>query len=251
MASADTGPVYLSVVIPVYNEEKSVLEALRRIGAYGDLKKQVWEIIVADDGSTDKTASLVRDFIPSGEFSHVRLISLDKNQGKGAAVRAGMLQARGRYALLTDVDLSSPIKEVDKLIRALDGGADVAIGSRAKRAPDCDVRQSFKRVVSGRIFNFFVRLLVLPGIADTQCGFKCFRQKAARDLFSAQKLDGFSFDVEILYLARKKGYHISEVPVMWSQGQDSKVSLFRDSFRMLGDLFRIKSIHGFRRGAPA
>jgi len=129
------------------------------------------------------------------------------------------------------------------LIRAMAYEGDLAVGSRALRAEGCDVQQSFKRALSGRIFNFFVQWLVLRGIHDTQCGFKCFKKKAARDLFSAQKLDGFSFDVEILYLARKKGYQIEEVPVMWSQGADSKVKLFRDSFRMLKDLFKIKKLH--------
>ena len=236
-------PIYLSVVIPAYNEEKTVLDALTRVDAYRKIKGQVWEVIIVDDGSTDRTAVRVQDFIASSGLTQIKLLSFDKNRGKGAAVRAGMLEACGEYALLTDTDLSSPIKEVDKLIHKINQGVDIAIGSRVKRARGCDVRQSFKRALSGRIFNFFVRLLVMRGIRDTQCGFKCFRRIAAHDLFASQKLDGFSFDVEILYLARKKGYKISEVPVMWAQARESKVSLFRDSFRMLGDLFRIKSIH--------
>ena len=146
--------------------------------------------------------------------------------------------------MVTDADLSAPIKEVDKLLAALEKGADVAIGSRAARAPGCDVRQSFKRHVSGRIFNWIVRRLVLPDIRDSQCGFKCFRRAAADSLFAKQELDGFSFDVEVLYLARKAGLKISEVPVMWSQGADSRVSLIRDSIRMVRDLFKIKKLHG-------
>ncbi len=236
--------IYLSVVIPVYNEERTVLEAIRRIDAYRQIKQQAWEILVVNDGSTDKTRQLVEDFIRTSGRSHIKLISYDKNQGKGAAVREGMLASTGQYVLLTDADLSSPIKEVDKLIRTMEYNVDVAIGSRAIRSKNCDVQQSLKRAVSGRIFNFFVRALVLPGIYDTQCGFKCFSRRAAMDIFSAQKLDGFSFDVEALYLARKKGYKISEVPVMWRQGESSSVSPFRDSRRMLADLLKIKKIHG-------
>ncbi len=234
----------LSVVIPIYNEEKTILDALERIEAYRAVKGQSWEIIVADDGSTDRTAALVKEFIRSRALSHVRLISYDHNRGKGHAARIGMTAATAENVLMTDVDLSTPIKEVDKLVNELERGADVAIGSRAKRARGADVRQSFKRALSGRIFNLIVKLFVLRGLDDTQCGFKCFRRKAALDLFGAQKLDGFSFDVEVLYLARKKGYRIAEVPVMWSQGEHSKVDVFRDSFRMTGDLFRIKALHG-------
>ena len=236
--------IYLSVIIPVYHEEKSVLEAIRRIRAYRDIKSQTWEIVVVNDGSKDRTRSLVEDYVRSNPNAGVKIISFEKNRGKGAAAREGVLASRGEYVLLTDADLSSPIKEVDKLIRAMEYGGDVAIGSRALREKGCDVQQSLKRAVSGRIFNFLVQRLVLPGIQDTQCGFKCFRRKAAQDLFSSQKLDGFSFDVEILYLARKRGYNIREVPVMWRQGEKSSVSLFRDSRRMVADLFKIKKIHG-------
>ncbi len=233
----------LTVVIPIYNEEKHILGTLSRLEAYRTVKGQSWEILVANDGSTDGTAALVEDFIRAKNLPHIRLLSSEKNRGKGAAARMGMTAASAEYVLMTDVDLSTPIKEVDKLVNELDRGADVAIGSRAVKARGCDVRQSFKRALSGRIFNFFVQLLVLRGIGDTQCGFKCFRRAAAADLFAAQKIDGFSFDVEVLYLARKRGYKIAEVPVMWSQGLHSKVDLFRDSIRMMGDLFRIKSFH--------
>ncbi len=235
---------YLSVVIPVYNEERSVVEAIRRVDAYRRIKGQEWEILIVNDGSTDKTRVLAENFIQSSGLTHARVLSYDKNRGKGFAVRTGVLASAGRFVLLTDADLSSPIKEVDKLIRSMEYGAAVAIGSRAIREKDGDVQQSFKRIVSGRIFNYLVRFLVLPGIRDTQCGFKCFTRDCARTIFSVQKLDGFSFDVEALYLARKKGYKINEVPVMWRQGERSSVSLFRDSFRMLADLFKIKKFHG-------
>jgi dolichyl-phosphate beta-glucosyltransferase len=236
-------PVQLSVVIPVYNEERNIRETLRRIEAFLSLKNISWEVCVVSDGSKDGTVDVLEDVRRTKPQLPLKILRSDSNHGKGFASRRGMLEARGRYVLLTDADLSAPIKESDRLTAALEKGADVAIGSRAVREKDCDVRQSLKRHISGRIFNFFVQLLVLPGIRDSQCGFKCFTRAAAQKLFSAQKLDGFSFDAEVLYLARKNGYKIAEVPVMWSQGADSRISLFRDSFRMLKDLFKIKKLH--------
>lgn len=235
--------ITLSVVIPAYNEEKNIPEALRRISAYLDLKKTVWEALVVNDGSKDRTQDVLLKYIQEHPGQSVHILRFDPNHGKGFAARQGMLAAKGRYVLLTDADMSSPIKESDKLITAIDRGADMAIGSRAVRAPGCDVRQSFKRRLSGRIFNLFVQKIVLPGIHDSQCGFKCFTNGAAKKLFSAQKLDGFAFDVETLYLARSFGYKISEVPVMWSEGAASKINLFRDPFLMVGDLLRIKKLH--------
>ncbi|MEI8344979.1 MAG: dolichyl-phosphate beta-glucosyltransferase [Candidatus Omnitrophota bacterium] len=234
----------LSVVMPVYNEEKTVEESIRRIEAFMRLRGKPWELIIVNDGSTDQTETIVKTQCGSRENGSVILHSYSQNKGKGYAVRRGMLAAQGRYVLLTDADLSTPIKEVDKLLLRLESGFDVAIGSRAHKEPDCDVRQTLKRRISGRVFNFFVQRLVLKGIRDSQCGFKAFTRKAARDLFELQSLDGFSFDVEILYLARIKGYRIAEVPVMWQQGPQSKVSLVKDSLRMLSDLTRIKQRHG-------
>ncbi len=233
----------LSVVIPVYNEEKNISEALRRVSAYLSLKNFSWEVLVVDDGSKDSTRDVLLKYIQEHPGQPVHVLRFDPNHGKGFAVRQGMLAAKGRYVLMSDVDMSAPIKEVDKLITAIDRGAEVAIGSRAVRAPGCDVRQSFKRRLSGRIFNLFVQALALPGIHDSQCGFKCFSNAAAKKLFLAQKLDGFAFDVEVLTLARQFGYKIAEVPVMWSEGKDSKIKLFRDPILMLGDLLRLKRLH--------
>ena len=237
------GPARLSVVVPVYNEEKKIVETVRRISAFLSLKGQPAELIVVNDGSKDKTRQIMQSLPQQEHGVFLRFLDSDVNHGKGYACRQGMLEAKGRYILLTDADLSSPIKESDKLVAALERGSDVAIGSRAVREEGCDVQQSLKRRIAGRIFNFFVQLLVLPGIRDSQCGFKCFTNEAAQKLFRAQKLDGFSFDVEVLYLARKSGYQIAEVPVMWIQGEDSRVSFFRDSTRMLKDLFKINKIH--------
>jgi len=241
---SEAAPFALSVVIPVYNEAWNVAEAIRRVEAYRRVKNQAWEILVVNDGSRDNTKELAENYIRRENLGHARVLSFEKNRGKGAAVREGVLASRGKYILLTDADLSSPIKEVDKLVRSLDFGTDVAIGSRAVRSRDADVQQTWKRALSGRIFNFLVRFTVLPGIRDTQCGFKCFSRKAALDIFSVQKLDGFSFDVEALYLARRKRYKISEIPVMWRQGDKTSVHLFHDSFRMASDLLKIRKIHG-------
>jgi dolichyl-phosphate beta-glucosyltransferase len=233
----------LSVVIPTFNEEKNIPEALRRISAYLELKKCAWEALVLNDGSRDRTQDVFLKYVQEHPGQPVRVLRFDPNHGKGFAARQGMLAAKGRYVLLTDADMSAPIKEVDKLIAAIENGCDVAIGSRAVRAPGCDVRQSFKRWLSGRIFNIFVQSLALPGIYDSQCGFKCFSNEAAKKIFSAQKLNGFAFDVEALFLARRFGYKIAEVPVMWSEGKDSKINLLRDPFLMISDLLKIKRLH--------
>ena len=232
--------MHLSVVIPAYNEENRIEECLRRVTAFLDLKGRPYEVIVSSDGSTDGTDRLLRAFAQAHPEARVGLVVSNRNRGKGASVRKGVLASSGAYVLVTDADLSAPIKESDKLISALEDGCDVAIGSRALRSPGADVQQSFKRRLSGRIFNAFVRLLVLPDFKGTQCGFKCFDQAAAKKLFGMQKLDGFSFDVEILYLAKKSGLRVKEVPVMWRQGVDTKVRFFRDSFRMLRDLYCIR-----------
>lgn len=231
----------LSVVVPVYNEELSLPETLRRLKAYLDLKGRAWEVIVVSDGSTDGTDAIGREMAArDARFYHVRF---ERNRGKGAAVREGMSRAQGRYVLFTDADLSSPIKESDKLIEALESGADVAVGSRAVRGSGCDVRQSLKRYVVGRVFNALVRSVLGLPLGDTQCGFKAFRREAAQQLFAAQTLEGFGFDVEILYLAYRRRMRVREVAVMWAQGPRSKVRLFRDSYYSLMDLFHIRRTH--------
>lgn len=228
-----------SIVMPVYNEEKGIAESVRRIRAFMSLKNKSWELLVVSDGSTDGTDGVVGSL----EDEHVKLIRSPQNKGKGAAVRRGVLASRGRLVLVTDADLSAPIKESEKLVAAIAEGCDVAIGSRAVKKSGCDVRQSWRRRVAGRVFNWLVRLIVLGGYGDTQCGFKCFTREAALKLFDRQRLDGFAFDVEILYLARAGGLRVKEVPVMWSQGSQSRIRFFRDSARMVRELFQIKRLH--------
>ena len=236
----------ISIVIPVYNEEKNVEEAMRRIQAFMSLKDQPWECLIVNDGSRDRTERIVREALASQAYPHFYLLSDATNRGKGFAVRQGVLASQGRFVLVSDVDLSSPIKELNKLLKAMEEGFDIAIGSRAVHSPGCDVQQSFKRWLAGRIFNLFVRILALKGISDTQCGFKCFKKEAAHRLFTQQKLDGFSFDVEVLCLARKNGMKIKEVPVMWRQGQQTRVQLFQDSYKMVRDLFYLRTSSTFK-----
>ncbi len=237
----DPGPD-VSIVIPVYNEEKNIAETMRRVQAFMSLKDLSWECLIVNDGSSDSTESIAQNTIKAQTQSRFRLLSNPSNHGKGFAVRQGVLASSAKYVLITDADLSAPIKELDKLIKALEEGYDIAVGSRAVRSKDADVQQTFKRRLAGRIFNIFVKILVLRGISDTQCGFKCFKKKAAHELFNAQKLDGFSFDVEVLRLAQKRGFRIKEVSVMWRQGKQTRVRLFHDSIKMVKDLLYLRKI---------
>ena len=233
--------MFISIVMPVYNEERCLAESIRRVTAFMTLKNWTWELLIVSDGSKDRTDLIAQE--SALRDAHVRVLIQEKNLGKGATVRRGVLAARGERLLFTDVDLAAPIKEVDKLLAAVDEGADVAIGSRAIRKEGCDVQQSWRRALSGRIFNRIVSALFLKGFKDTQCGLKVFKREAADAVFKVQKLDGFSFDVEILYLALKLGFKVKEVPVLWRAGEQSKVRVLRDSVRMVKDLFLLRKIY--------
>jgi dolichyl-phosphate beta-glucosyltransferase len=213
----------LSLVIPAYNEEKRLPVSLARIAEWLGSRAPALtaEVLVVDDGSSDRTAA-VAEKTAAGLGLAFRVIRLPANRGKGAAVRAGALEAAGDHVLVTDADLSTPIEEVDKLLAA---GAPVAIGSRGVDATLVKQRQSLFRVASGRLFNLLVRVLVVSGIRDTQCGFKLFRRDAAREVFSRASVDRFAFDVEALLLARRLGYAIAEVPVLWFNSPDTRVGL--------------------------
>lgn len=226
---------YLSVIIPAYNEEARLGRTVMCVEEYLRHCGYSWELIVVDDGSTDDTVRVATAAFTSPHSS--RVLRNPRNMGKGASVRAGMLAAKGRYRLFSDADLSTPIEEVEKLLRALQGdGAEVAIGSRRMKDSHLEQRQPFYRELMGWVFNLLVRALVLPNIRDTQCGFKLFTADAADHIFPKQRLDGFSFDVETLVLAARQGYRIEEVPVRWIDSPASRVRAVRDSYHMFLDV---------------
>jgi len=226
----------LSIVIPAYNEETRLPISLPAIIEFVNAQDYAVQVLVVDDGSADRTAEVVREFQREAEF--IELLQVEHG-GKGHAVRAGMLQAGGDYLFLCDADLSMPIVEVSKFLPPELEHFDIAIGSRevagAKRYDE-----PWQRHVMGRVFNALVNLLAVPGIQDTQAGFKCFRRDVARHLFALQTIKGWAFDVEILFLARKQGLNIVEVPINWYYQDESRVKPLRDTYRMLSELLRIR-----------
>lgn len=228
----------VSVIIPAFNEELRLPATLDSVCAYleGSVDRD-YEVIVVDDGSSDGTADFVRSYEEKNE--RVKLISYEENQGKGYAVRTGMLAAKGDYVIYNDADGSSPIEELEKLIKSIDSGHDLAFGSRAKPDDSRFVDALAYRKYMGNTFNLIVQALILPGIQDTQCGFKMFRRNVARDIFSVAQVNGFAFDVEILYIARLRHYKWEEVPINWSNVDGSKVNVFVDSPKMFVEVLKI------------
>jgi len=227
---------YLSVVVPAYNEAKRLPKTLARVTEFLSQWGKPYEVLVIDDGSRDDTAACARAV---GD-PHVTVLSNDTNRGKGYSVRRGMLRASGERRLMTDADLSTPIEEVLRLLKRMDEGYDVVIASRAVKGANIEVHQPWYRENMGRVFNLLVRLLTVPGLKDTQCGFKLFTARAAEIAFGLARLDGFSFDVEALFIARRLGYRIAEVPVTWRNDEATRVGVFRDSSRMFADLVLIR-----------
>lgn len=227
-----------SVVIPAFNEADRLPPYLEEVVGYLEGQGAPWEVIVVDDGSTDATADVV--LAASRAHSHVRLLALGRNHGKGEAVRGGMLAATGEYRLFTDADGATPIAELKRLEAALSAGADVAIGSRALSDPAVSVAARAHRVVAGRVFNWLVARSGLAGIADSQCGFKAFTAAAATDLFGRLTTRGFGFDVELLLLAQASGYRIAEVAVNWADRPGSKVGVVRNGPGMLWQIWRAR-----------
>ncbi len=228
----------LSVVIPCYNEEQRLPRTIEQVERYLDAKKAPYELILVDDGSVDGTRR-VMDAAAAGHDG-VRIEALAHNRGKGRALAVGVEAATGDQVLITDADLSTPIEELDKLQAALRDGAGVAIGSRALRASRVEVSQPVYRVLMGKAFNLIVQAILLPGIWDTQCGFKLFRGDVAHSVFSHLITDGFGFDPEVLYRARKEGVRIAEVPVVWRNSAPTKVSAVRSSLDMFKHVVRIR-----------
>jgi dolichyl-phosphate beta-glucosyltransferase len=226
--------VQLSIVIPAYQEQERLGPSLEAITRYLQRRPEPSEILVVDDGSTDKTSDV------AASFEHVRVLRQPTNRGKGAAVRRGVAESRGQRVLMCDADLSTPIEEVEKLEELLGQGADLVLGSRGIAGSDVQVAQAWYRERLGRGFNLLLRLLGLGDFRDTQCGFKLFDGEVARSLFPVLVLDGFAFDVELLDLAKRRGLDIREVGVIWINSADSRVDPVRDSLRMLRDVVRLR-----------
>ena len=229
---------YISIIIPAYNEEARIGPTLDRIGEYINSSGMDYEIIVVDDGSTDNTRAVVSE--SARRICGLRLVENRVNRGKGFSVKNGFLNSSGRLVLFSDADLSTPIEELEKFLPEVESGANIVIGSRSLKGSNIIKRQPFYRVLMGKTFNKLVRLLTVSGLVDTQCGFKLFRRGTCEPIFKAQRVERFAFDVELLFLAQKKGLRIAELPVRWINSPQSKVHPVMDSLRMALDLLRIR-----------
>lgn len=228
-------PPLLTIVVPAYNEERRLPSMLDQVIAYLDGQPYTAEVLVVENGSSDRTTEVAEGY--AARVPYIRVLHSAK--GKGAAVRHGMLSGSGDYLYICDSDLAVPIAEVAKFLPPQLADFDVAIASR--EAPGARrIGEPAYRHVMGRVYNLFAQALVVPGIKDTQCGFKCFSRQAARAIFAVQVMTGWGFDVEVLFIARRWGYRVVEVPVEWHYGQDSRVSPIKDSVRMLGELWRVR-----------
>ena len=226
---------FLSIIIPAYNEEKRLPDTLEQV--FDFLKKQSFtsEVIVVENGSTDKTFEIAQGFMEQ----YNNLCVIQSERGKGAAVRRGMLEAKGIYRFMCDADLSMPVEEITKFIPPAVNNFDITIASREAKGAVRYNEPSYRHL-GGRAINFLIQLFILPGLNDTQCGFKCFSAKVADDIFALQTLNGWSFDIEMLYVARRHQYKILEIPIHWVHHPETKVNAVRDAIRMIQDIFRIR-----------
>jgi glycosyltransferase involved in cell wall biosynthesis len=232
------GAVDLSMVIPAYNEARRLPPTLARLRDYLDAGPDSYQVLVVDDGSDDDTVAVARGV--ASEWPQLEVLTLPHNQGKGAAVREGMLHARGALRAFSDADLSTPIEELPRLRSRLGGACHVAIASRDAPGSDIQVHQPRWREFMGRTYNRILRLLVLPGIRDTQCGFKLFTSEAAEACFAPLDTFRFGFDAEVLVRAHRRGWEIAEVPVQWRHVEESRVGGIGDALRMLYDLVLLR-----------
>lgn len=228
-------------MVPAYNEARRLPPTLKRLREYLDAAEEPYEVIVVDDGSDDETAAGAAAM--AGGWPQLAVVSLGQNRGKGAAVREGMMRAGGRHRAFSDADLSTPIDELPRLRERLEGNCRVAIASRDAPGSNIEVHQPGWRELMGRTYNRLLRLLVLPGIRDTQCGFKVFTAEAAEACFGPLDTFRFGFDAEVLVRAHRRGWEIAEVPVRWRHVEESRVGGIGDASRMLIDLLRLR----FRR----
>jgi glycosyltransferase involved in cell wall biosynthesis len=237
------GFVDLSVIIPAYNEAQRILPTLARVHAYLSAQPLRYEIIVVDDGSRDDTAAVVE----AARIPHLQLLRQTPNRGKGAAVRMGMLAARGQIRVMSDADCSMPPEQLPKLLAPIIAcKAEIAIGSRYAPGAKSDVKQPWYRVWWSRLANRVIQRSLVPGVRDTQCGFKAFTAEAARDLFGRGRIDGWAFDLEILALARRVGFSIAEVGVEWTDDRRSRVNPLKDMWKVIREALTIR--RNLRRG---
>ncbi len=228
--------MFLSIVIPAYNEEARLPETLRLVSDFLEKQDYTAEVLVVENGSTDRTADIVREF--SEDHPQFRLISIEE-RGKGIAVKTGMLAATGKYRFICDADLSMPIDEVSKFLPPALTGYDVAIASREVPGARRFDEPAYRHLM-GRVFNFIVRVLAVPGFADTQCGFKCFTASAAEQVFPKQTMNGWGFDVEILFIALHQGLRVVEVPVNWYYKENSRINPVKDTFSMFWEVLKVR-----------
>ena len=226
----------ISIIIPVHNEEHRLPKALEQLASFRAQQPYEVEVLVVENGSSDRTVAIAESFLDRMPDLH---ILQERARGKGLAVRRGMLEAHGDYRMFCDVDFSMPVAEINRFIPPALPDMDIAIASREAPGGIRYGEPGYRHLV-GRVFNTMVRWLALPGLQDTQCGFKCFRGPVAQEVFSRQTLTGWSFDVEVLFIARRRGYRIIEVPIPWYFNPESRVRLVQDSYHMALDLFTIR-----------
>ena len=233
--------IYLSIVIPVYNEGKRISKTLKGVTSYLRSKKFTHEILIVNDGSKDDTVQMVRGFFAAEQFGGFSILDFEENRGKGFAVKQGMLAAKGEYILFIDADSSAPIEEFDKFIASFNQEYDIFIGTRKAKGEVKATNIPFHRKYLGLGFSYLARKFLSTEVRDFTCGFKCYRRNTVQPIFSRQILDGWSFDAEDLFLAHKLGFKIKEVPIRWNHYQeDTKVSAFKEVFRSGWDLFKIR-----------
>jgi dolichyl-phosphate beta-glucosyltransferase len=242
----ETRPIELSVVVPTYNEQDRLVPTIAAFAAHMAELHMPWELIVADDGSTDAT----RDLVELIAHANVRFLEAPANAGKGAAVRRGMLAARGSKVLFSDADNATPAQEIDGLLAALEAGADVAVGSRSTEGSEVENRSLLRRTMTAGL-RTVVKVGLGVKVRDTQCGFKLFTAQAAQRIANAQTIEGFSFDLEVLYLAERFGYRIAEVPVHWHDAPGSKVNVRKEVVRFVTSIgsIRVNALTGKYRDA--
>jgi glycosyltransferase involved in cell wall biosynthesis len=234
-------PPFLSIIIPARNEEIRLPRALGQVFAFLEKQTYTSEVLVVENGSQDRTLAMAREF--TGSFPGLRILHEDL-PGKGRAVRRGVLEANGQYRMIADADFSMPVDQINRFLPPL-CTSDISIASREAPGARRYNEPGFRHL-TGRVYNFWIRSLVLPGLQDTQCGFKCFRDDVAEDIFPRQTLTGWSFDVELLAIARRQGWSIVEIGIPWYYNPGSKINVLHDSSRMFFDLLQIR--RNLRRG---